>query len=271
MIRLNGKEIEWFKYPAGEVAIKTVVYNTGEVAYIHASIESSDETMVLLLLKDILNNVGYEKTILYLLYCPYARQDRVVPCVSGNQSLSAKVFANIINVANFSEVVLYDPHSTVISALIDRCTVFDTKNFKDFSVYGENICVLSPDVGAIKRSGSISEMLEAPFSFAIKSRNPSNGNIEISMIVDGGNLTNKDVLVIDDICDGGATFTQLAKEAKKFEPKSMNLIVTNGIFSKGIEPLLEYYDTISCYNSFESAVNDPENLKYMKSTNFWSK
>lgn len=53
------------------------------------------------------------------------------------------------------------------------------------------------------------------------------------------------ILVVDDICDGGRTFTELASLIKKYEPKKLVLYVSHGIFSKGIECILESgYDAI---------------------------
>ena len=54
-----------------------------------------------------------------------------------------------------------------------------------------------------------------------------------------GSVINKRVLIVDDICDGGATFTSLAKVLKNAGAVYIGLHVTHGIFSKGIQVLLE--------------------------------
>lgn len=67
----------------------------------------------------------------------------------------------------------------------------------------------------------------------------------------------KDFIIIDDICDGGATFINIASKIKeyykgfKYEPK-IYLIVTHGIFSKGFKELSEYFDGIYCTNSYKN-------------------
>lgn len=55
----------------------------------------------------------------------------------------------------------------------------------------------------------------------------------------GFDMTNKKLLVIDDICDGGGTFVLLANELKKHNPTRFSLFVTHGIFSKGVEVLYD--------------------------------
>lgn len=52
-------------------------------------------------------------------------------------------------------------------------------------------------------------------------------------------LNDKNILIVDDICDGGATFMLLTKDLYKRGAKSINLFVTHGIFSKGLKPLKE--------------------------------
>lgn len=77
---------------------------------------------------------------------------------------------------------------------------------------------------------------------AIKKRDPSTGRI-ISYELEEG-VKGRDCVVIDDICDGGATFELLGEYLKKGGSLSNNLIVAHGIFSKGKERLNELYDTI---------------------------
>ena len=69
---------------------------------------------------------------------------------------------------------------------------------------------------------------------------------------------NKDVVIVDDICDGGATFINIAKEVKnqyknvdKHCQGKIYLIVTHGIFSKGFKELSKYFDGVYCTNSYQ--------------------
>jgi phosphoribosylpyrophosphate synthetase len=65
-------------------------------------------------------------------------------------------------------------------------------------------------------------------------------------------IDKRDILIVDDICDGGATFIELAKIIKPMNPSSLTLFVTHGIFSKGFEPLYEFIDKIYYTGSLTS-------------------
>jgi ribose-phosphate pyrophosphokinase len=78
----------------------------------------------------------------------------------------------------------------------------------------------------------------------------------------------KEIVIIDDICDGGRTFIEIAKILKE-EKKDIkiSLIVTHGIFSAGLKELYEYFDMIVTTNSVIDVVKDTEfnsrNDKYL--------
>ncbi len=64
-------------------------------------------------------------------------------------------------------------------------------------------------------------------------------------------------VVVDDICDGGATFIALAQVIKVAQPDTtIDLYVTHGIFSKGVDELLKYYGTIYTSNLMNNEVAD---------------
>ena len=52
-------------------------------------------------------------------------------------------------------------------------------------------------------------------------------------------------IILDDICDGGRTFIELAKELRKVYGECyIALVVTHGIFSKGLDVILEHLDDV---------------------------
>lgn len=73
--------------------------------------------------------------------------------------------------------------------------------------------------------------------------------------------------ILDDICDGGRTFIEIAKAIKMKQSLSsavhpenhgkIYLVVTHGIFSAGLKPLNEYFDGIYTTNSYV-VMDDPE-------------
>lgn len=186
-------------------------------------------------------------------YFPYARQDRV--CVEG-EALGAAVMANVINGLNFSKVTIWDAHSDVSPALLNRVV-----NVPQVSLLSQcpELCeqlkkgalvLISPDAGATKKTLKIAEQFEgAPEVIqAQKVRDVKTGRIVKTEIL--GDVTDKKVLIADDICDGGRTFIELAKVLKMQGATEVSLFITHGIFSKGLSVFSGLIDHIYTTDSF---------------------
>jgi ribose-phosphate pyrophosphokinase len=245
----------WLQYKAfvfsgGEVSVKLTPELTSftfpsDVVHITAHITSSNKVMELVMLTDAIRREwGDVAIVLKCPYLPYARQDRV--CAPG-ESLSLKVFCDIINSLKFRYVYVADVHSEVALALLDNVVNIQQENFvsKIDSKYLVNTCLVSPDAGATKKINNVARALKLPVIRADKVRDPNTGEITGTDIQKNPAFWDSNLLVVDDICDGGRTFIELAKKAKeRYEIGKYYLYVTHGIFSKGLEPLLEYYDHI---------------------------
>ena len=79
-------------------------------------------------------------------------------------------------------------------------------------------------------------------------------------MISGNDIDYKDkhFFVVDENCDGGGTFIQLAKVFFAHRhgtgiEKSLNLFVTHGIFSKGLNPLKDA--GFNCIGSTDSFIN----------------
>jgi ribose-phosphate pyrophosphokinase len=260
--------IKNWKFPAGEVGCMIPFHNAPQhvkCVSIKASIQSSDELMQLFMVTDSIRRLFTEASIeLYLGYTPYGRQDRV--CNEG-ESLSIKVFASLINSQCYDKVVILDPHSDVTTAVFDKVAVvpldkvfFDSMKHKVNSEY----VFVAPDAGAAKKVKLIADKFGADCIFGIKTRNMSDGSI--TDLVLSGDVSDKKVIVVDDICDAGATFLKLAEILKQRNVKSMDLFVTHGIFTKGTECLTSVYNTVYTTNSYhqdrEGVVDGVNYFKY---------
>jgi ribose-phosphate pyrophosphokinase len=62
-------------------------------------------------------------------------------------------------------------------------------------------------------------------------------------------------VIVDDICDGGRTFTEIAKAIRTQVPNArIYLVVTHGIFSAGFEELEKYFERIYTTNSYKDTI-----------------
>jgi ribose-phosphate pyrophosphokinase len=251
-ILINKKTIETFNFSGGECHVKILPEDIVSSSNIEANLNSSDDIMRLILCVDAIRRINPDtKILLTIPYFPYARQDRV--CNPG-EALSVKVMANLINSLNCNLVRIFDPHSDVTPALINNCEVASlddiicNSNLKD-AILRDNLTLISPDAGAEKKVKMLAKRLSSQDNLvnslcASKTRDTLTGNItstEIHGDVQGGNL-----IVIDDICDGGRTFTELAKVLKQKGANDIYLYVTHGIFSKGLDVLKDHFKHVYC-------------------------
>jgi ribose-phosphate pyrophosphokinase len=114
--------------------------------------------------------------------------------------------------------------------------------------------LVSPDFGASKKIYKLATELDLPVIQANKVRDNKGQIIKTEVYVD--NLEGKDVLIVDDCCDGARTFIEIAKVLKEKNVGSISLYVTHGIFSKGLDVIFEsgiskIYTTSSFRNGLE--------------------
>lgn len=172
-------------------------------------------------------------TILVMPYLPGARADRGTP-------LGAKVYADFINSLEIDSIVCLDPHSDVAPALYNNLTVVPLAGLKHWlDLSGKYAGVIAPDLGARKRAESVAEVLNVPVYQATKHRDFETrelSDFQCEELPHEG-----DFLVVDDICDGGRTFIQLADvllPIKLSNDPALDLWVTHGIFSYNALPKL---------------------------------
>ena len=257
-ILLNGLAIESFNFPAGETHVRLPSTDINEFVKIEAQLICSDDVMQLLLTVDALRRIKSDVKInLHIPYFPYARQDRV--CNFG-EALSVKVMANLINSLNCDRVTIVDPHSDVTPALLNNCSVITqseviVNSFLYDRIIKQNWALISPDAGANKKIHQLAEKLSSKnfqpdIFYGAKVRDTQTGKITSTKFT--GNVKNRKVLIVDDICDGGRTFIELGKILQKQQAQSIYLYVTHGIFSQGLDILKLYFDQIYCYHNFSN-------------------
>lgn len=253
-------DYDHFTFSGGEehVRFNTANFSDSIKIEIFERLTNSSKMVRLMIAVDALKRLTDESTPIELVipYFPYARQDRV--CVEG-EALGAAVMANFINSLNFSKVTIWDAHSDVSPALINRVT-----NVEQISLLGRceelsqrlakgELTLISPDAGASKKTIKISEKFDGVPEViqAQKVRNLKTGEIIKTEII--GNVKGKNVLIADDICDGGRTFIELAKVLKSNGAAEVSLFITHGIFSKGLDVFEGLIERIYTTDSFKPA------------------
>ena len=245
----EGIPYQKFIFPSGcEIHIKLPDLKAVSVL-ITTRIQSSDDVMLLLMATDALRRMNVKYIEVYIPYLPYARQDRIM--VYG-EPFSLKVISDMINSQNYEKVIIYDVHSDVSTALINNVESKSNHEFvKQILREKENYLIVSPDAGAFKKIFNLCRAIEYKDEIVLcnKYRDVSTGNIK-RIDCEIYNFKNKDLFIVDDICDGGATFNMIADEFRKRGTcGKINLIVSHGIFSKGLD-VFPNIDNIYTTNSF---------------------
>lgn len=225
--------VEIKKFAGGECHVRLAEdFSETESVRINVRINSSDDLMNLCLATDALRNMGVGNIEAFIPYMPYARQDRVM---ATGEPLSIKVIANIINSLDLDKVTIFDAHSDVTPALINHCRnipnhVMVRHFLKELNL--SDFILVSPDLGAYKKIDKLAEALnyKGEIAVGIKVRNLETGEIIKSDVL-AGDLNGKNCIVVDDICDGGRTFIELAAALKAKHAGNLYFIASHGIFS----------------------------------------
>jgi ribose-phosphate pyrophosphokinase len=249
----SNETVKISKFAGGENHVKFLMMLTEEdKVRINTRLNSSDDLMTLILAVDALRNMGVNHIEAFIPYVPYARQDRVM--VPG-EPLSIKVFATLINNLKLNTVIVFDAHSDVSVALLDHCQNISNCELAGFFLKQLNLkdySLVSPDLGAYKKVDKLAQKLEykGEIVTGLKIRDVSTGQI-VKSDVNVDSLNGKDCVVVDDICDGGRTFIELASVLKQKGAGRLFLIISHGIFShNALERLKEAgYEGVCCSNS----------------------
>lgn len=213
-----------------------------------------------------LREVGYKEIHLFVPYFLGARSDRKFS--DGGYNYLKEVICPIINAQNFASVTVMDPHSHCTEMGLDRfkkvlnskIVQFALADLAEIGVDLKKLVWLIPDKGACDKAyETIKEIgFEGNVVECSKKRDVKTGKIVETNIPHGVVFEGDTCVIVDDICDGGWTFTALAEKAKERGASKIYLVVTHGIFSQGVMELLQHMDGIYCSNSVKEF--DVENL-----------
>ncbi len=252
----------WYEivtFPDGEKHVKLEDIDRKESYNIVTRIKSGDDLFILAQVGDILNRaeVYFNITIYYLMSM---RMDRVM---NWNESFSLKVVANIINSINAPAVQIFHPHSDNVFRYINNSHAFDVGGIDTLSPYKiivdrynvNETAFCFPDAGAAKRYGKehynrivLSKKRDYENKGAIIGMEvvETNGNL-----LNNGIFTGKNILIQDDLCDGGRTFIEAAKLLReKYNPKRIGIFVRHLVNKIGLANLATNFDDVYITNSY---------------------
>jgi ribose-phosphate pyrophosphokinase len=199
------------------------------VFLIQSTFSPSDNLMELLLMIDAAKRASAYKIVAVIPYYGYARQDRKdKPRVA----IGSKLLANILVTAGADRVITMDLHAAQIQAFFE-IPVDHLDSSAIFIPYIEqlklqNLTFAAPDVGSSNRVREIASYFNAEMVICDKHRKRAN---EIASMVVIGDVTGRDVVLIDDICDTGGTLAKSAALLIEKGAKSVRALCTHPVLS----------------------------------------
>jgi ribose-phosphate pyrophosphokinase len=215
-----------------------------------------------------LREIGVKSISLYIPYFLGGRSDRKFE--AGGTNYIKTVIAPIINLQGYTKVTVIDPHSDVIEACIQNFAKQDNIELVKFALNDfksdKKIVLVSPDAGALKKVFNVVEKISPEFigGFPVIIGNKHRdlkGKITHTSVPECEKYVNHDYFIIDDICDGGRTFIEVAKVIQgqidlNNGKGQLYLVITHGIFSSGLEELKKYFQKIWTTNSIKNINNE---------------
>lgn len=264
------------KFPDGQQTLDLIEWNDllkyEDTVTISSRLNSFKDLELIICAVQAIRNLKPSREI--ALYVPYfvgARSDRKF--VEGGVNYLKQVICPIINSLNLMSVVILDPHSDVLEACLNNyekinnhyLVKYALSNIDNKNDAQERICLVSPDAGAYKKIFDVAKEFGINnIITATKVRDIKTGDILKTEIPTLDIHSELKYVIIDDICDGGRTFIELAKAIKESKPDAkVYLIVTHGIFSAGYTQLQEYFEQIYTTNSYKE-IGDVETDSYGK-------
>ena len=199
------------------------------VFIVQSTFPPTDNLFELLLMIDAAKRASAHKVIAVMPYFGWARQDRKdKPRVSSG----AKLVANMLHAAGCDRVMTCDLHADQIQGFFDfpvdhiyASAVF-LPYLKNLNI--DNLAIAAPDMGGAKRANAYARYLECPVIICHKSREKANVVGSITAI---GDVTGKNVVIVDDMIDTAGTLAKAANVLKDMGALSVRACATHAVFS----------------------------------------
>ncbi|ULQ53035.1 ribose-phosphate pyrophosphokinase [Flavihumibacter fluvii] len=218
------------KFSDGEIQPVFQESIRGDVVFlVQSTFSPSDNLMELLLMIDAARRASAYKVIAVIPYYGYARQDRKdKPRVA----IGSKLIANMLTAAGADRVITMDLHAPQIQGYFDipvdhlDSSVIFIPYIEQLKL--ENLTFAAPDVGSANRIREIASYFNAEMVICDKHRKRAN---EIASMVVIGDVTDRNVVLIDDICDTGGTLAKSAGLLVEKGARSVRAMCTHPVLS----------------------------------------
>ena len=200
-----------------------------DVFLVQSTFPNSDNLMELLLMVDAAKRASAKSIVAVIPYFGWARQDRKdKPRVS----IGAKLVADLLSVAGIDRLITMDLHADQIQGFFDIPVdhLYASGVFIPYieSLKLDNLVIAAPDVGGSKRASTYAKYFNVPLVLCNKQRLKANEVASMQII---GDVTGKNVVLLDDMVDTAGTITKAADIMIEAGANSVRAIATHCVMS----------------------------------------
>ena len=232
-LNIEPGKVDVKHFADGETLVELGESVRGKRCYVIQSTSKpvNEHLMELLICLDALRRSSATEITCIIPYYGYARQDRkAMP----RQPITAKLVASMLETAGANRVVTFDLHAAQIQGFFN-CPVDDLTTvpmmgqyFRRKKLNVDETVVVSPDHGGVKRARTLAEIIGCPLAI-IDKRRPRANEVEACNII--GDVSGKNVIIVDDICDTGGSLLAASNILKDHGAKDIYVCITHGLFS----------------------------------------
>ncbi len=200
-----------------------------DVYIVQSTCPPTENLFELLLLIDAARRASAKSVTAIMPYFGWARQDRKdKPRVS----IGSKMVANLLTAAGVDRIVTMDLHADQIQGFFEVPVdhLFGSTIFIPYleSLNLDNLTIAAPDTGGTKRANAYAKYFDADLAICYKQRARAN---EIASMTVIGEVKDRNVVLIDDMCDTAGTLTKAAQMMMDHGAKSVRAVCTHAVLS----------------------------------------
>ena len=228
-------KIERSKFANGEIYVRPGESVRGADCFVIQShcAPINDNIMEQLVTIDALRRASARRITAVVPFFGYSRQDKkVMP----REPITARLMADLYMKAGADRLVSVDLHTGQLQGFIskpwDSLTALPiiTDYLSGNGKLKGKTTVLSPDSGGVKRAEKYARHLGASVAFVYKRRDVAEHNQSEALSM-AGKVTDRHVVIVDDMIDTAGTVCNAAELVKEFGAKSVRIAATHGVFS----------------------------------------
>ncbi len=222
------------RFSDGEIQVEIQENVRGKDVFVLQSTcaPTNDNLMELMIMVDALKRASAGRITAASPYFGYARQDRRPR--SARVAISAKVVANMLQIAGVERIITMDLHADQIQGFFDipvdniyasPLLLADVREQNH-----ENLLVVSPDVGGVVRARALAKQLHCDLAI-IDKRRPKANVAEVMNII--GEVEGRTCVIMDDMVDTAGTLCKAAQVLKERGAKKVYAYCTHPVLSGG--------------------------------------